>query len=230
MEVEGQIAPNLPINFSIYKNGDQNVSVTMLPLNGQEKLHPNAELKYNIRLYDVTNDEFNFVKDFDTIEFPKIDSNNSTTVMNKISKFYAEVPYKMTLWENGLKLEDIPDVENKLKQAYLNIGNLIDKGMFTEFESKIAVRENNMTVSMYLSPIEKKARINSLIEDVKNGFKMKSLPKDMVFKSYGYGKIGAYKRSNGEPVISLYNEAKKEELILELMFYMPNGKTEFEVI
>lgn len=230
METEGQIAPNLPINFGIYENGDQNVSVTMLPLNGEQKIHPHAELKYNIRLYDVANEEFNFVKDFDTIQFPKIDSDNRASVLNRVSKFYAEVPYKMTLWENGSKLKDIPDVENRLKQAYLNIGNLIDRGQFTEFESKIATRENNMAASMYLSPIETKSRINSLIDDVKNGFKMTTLPKDMIFKTYGYGKIGAYKRPNGEPVISLYNKEKKEELMLELMFYIPEGKTEFEVI
>jgi virulence-associated protein VapD len=230
MEVEGQIAPNLPLNFAICKTGEQNLTVVMRPLKKQKKIQPSAELKYNVRLYDVSNDEFDFVKDFEEIKFPKVDPNNDLTILENTSKFYAEVPYELTRWDEGVDLKDVKDVEKKLKQAYYDIGGLVERENFVEFEKKVSLREQNMATAMYLSPIEIKSRINSLINDVKNGFKIKPLPKDMLFRTYGYGKIGAFKSVDGEPVISLYNEEKKEELMLELMFYIPDGKTEFEVI
>jgi hypothetical protein len=47
---------------------------------------------------------------------------------------------------------------------------------------------------------------------------------------YADGRAAALKKLNGEPALYLVNEKTKEELMIDLMFYVPEGKTEFEVI
>jgi len=56
------------------------------------------------------------------------------------------------------------------------------------------------------------------------------LPEDRILKIYGNGKLATYKKLNGEPAFFLYKEQTGEELMLELMFHIPQGKEEFEVI
>ena len=136
----------------------------------------------------------------------------------------------MTKWDNATNLKDLKDLKQKLEASYNYIGKIIDKGNYNEFAEIIKSRENNMAISMYLSEINSKARINSLIDDAKNGFKIMPLAKDVVLKLYGYGKLASLKKINGEPALFLFNEETNEELMLDLMFYIPEGKTEFEVI
>jgi hypothetical protein len=110
------------------------------------------------------------------------------------------------------------------------LADLLKEEKYSEFAEKIKVREKNMATSMYLSSSESKARINSLIEDAKNGFKVMPFPKDTILRFYGYGKLATFKKLNGEPAFYLFNNETKEELMIDQMFYISKGKTEPEII
>lgn len=229
METKGQVSTNIPINYAIYNSGKQFITATIKPLNGEENLHPDASLKFHVRLYDVAYDEFKFITDFEQIELPKVEENQKTPLLAKSDEFLAEISYSLTKWNDGENLKDVDNIKEKVIQAYNNLAELLKNEKYTEFAEKISVREKNMATSMYLSNSESKARINSLIDDAKNGFEVMALPKS-IFKFYGYGKLVTLKKLNGEPAFSLYNKETQEELMIDQMFYLPKGKSELEII
>jgi hypothetical protein len=229
METEGQISTNIPINYAIYDSGEQFVKATIKPISGQESLHPGASLKFNVKLFDVTGNEFKFIKDFPAVELPKIEKNQKPFLTNS-TEFLAEIPYSLTKWNDGESLNDVDDFKEKLITAYNGLANLLKDEKYSEFVEKIRVREKNMATSMYLSSSESNARINSLIEDAKNGFIVMPFPQDTILRFYGYGKLATFKKLNGEPAFYLHNKETQEELMIDQMFYIPKGKTELEII
>ena len=54
LNVEGQAMTNVPLNYAIIENGEQQVSVKVLPLSGDTKLTVGAAFYYNILCYDVS--------------------------------------------------------------------------------------------------------------------------------------------------------------------------------
>lgn len=230
MEVKGQVATNVPINYAIYKNGIQYITAKITPLLGELNLHVEAGLKYNIRLFDVANNEFNFIEDFPIVELPKVGKEQKIPLSTESSEFSAEIPYSLTKWDGAENLKDVVNIKEKLIASYNYLAELIKNEKYDEFVERIKNREKNMATSMYLSNSESNARINSLIDDAKNGFKIMPLPQDTVMKFYGYGKLATFKKLNGEPALFLYNSETQEELMIDQMFYIPKGKTELEVI
>jgi hypothetical protein len=230
MEVGGQISSNVPVNYTIYNSGEQFVKAIVKPLSGQESLHPEASLRFNIRLYDVANNEFKHIKDFPETAVQKVEENQKIPILKTATEFKAEIPYSLTKWTDGENLEDIENFKEKIITAYDKLSNLLKEEKYNEFTEKIKVREKNMATSMYLSNSESNARINGLLEDAKNGFKVMPFPKDTILRFYGYGKLATFKKLNGEPAFYLYNPETKEELMIDQMFYIPKGKTELEII
>ena len=229
METEGQISTNIPINYAIYDSGEQFIKATIKPISGQESLHPEASLKFNVKLFDVAGNEFKFIKDFPAVELPRIEKNQKPFLTNS-TEFLAEIPYSLTKWNDGENLNDVDDFKEKLITAYNGLADLLKDEKYSEFVEKIRIREKNMATSMYLSSSESNARINSLIEDAKNGFIVMPFPQDTILRFYGYGKLATFKKLNGEPAFYLYNKETQEELMIDQMFYIPKGKTELEII
>ncbi|POR18333.1 hypothetical protein BWK58_14715 [Flavobacterium columnare] len=229
MQIEGQASPNLPINHAITKSGLQEIKITMKPLKGQLIFEPDALIRYNIRIYDVYEDEFKFIKDYDIYEIKKTKNNYSIPII-EINKFEANIDYEITSWETGINYDEIEELENKLKLAYDNVFNMLIRKEFVSFYESILIRENNFCKSMYLSDNESKTRINSLINDINNGFEILPIPKNAIIKIYGNGKIFSYKNLNNEPIISFYNKKTNEQLMLEIMFYMPNKNSNLTII
>ena len=143
---------------------------------------------------------------------------------------FNDVNYSLTKWNDGENLNDVDDFKEKLITAYNGLADLLKDEKYSEFVEKIRVREKNMAASMYLSSSESNARINSLIEDAKNGFIVMPFPQDTILRFYGYGKLATFKKLNGEPAFYLYNKETQEELMIDQMFYIPKGKTELEII
>lgn len=229
MNVEGQVATSIPVNFAILEKGTQSISVIVMPMVGETKLHQKAELKFDIKLFDVVND-FVFKKQIGEYKMQPIDSKKVVPIINYASSFIADVPYKLDAWQKGTNLKDVKDVNEKLIKAYQNISNLINKGDYNAFSKAIEKREYNMTTSMYLSSAESKARVAELVSDFKNGFKVMPISGKSLVHKYGNGKVAAMKKLNGESALYLFSKETKEELMLDITFYIPEGKTEFEVI
>lgn len=229
MNIEGQVSTILPINYAILESGKLNISHIILPLLGETSIHPKAELKYDIKLFDVSND-FVFQKQFGEYKSDPVDESTKLPVITSAKQFTAEVPYKLAAWQEGIEIKEAKEIKEKLLLAYQQISNLINLGKYEDFEQKILNREINMTTSMYLSKTESESRINELIEDFKTGFKVMPIDKNAIFKVYGFGKVFMLKKINGESALYLFNKKTNEELTLDISFYIPKGKTEFEII
>ncbi|UKB80817.1 hypothetical protein [Chryseobacterium sp. MEBOG07] len=234
METEGQMSPNVPVNFGISSSGEQKIEIKLLPVTGGQYIDSRTKFEYTIKLFDVFNDKFVHEKDCGNFQFSEKETVKKLPSLHHKSSFQAEIPYEMMKWEESRDLlsisKDTSYLNNKLDSIYKRISSLIESKQYDAFFELIKNREKNMALSMYLGNDDAKARLNSLLEDFNDGFKIMPLPEGRVLKIYGNGKLATYKKLNGEPAFFLFKEKTKEELMLELMFHIPQGKEEFEVI
>jgi len=202
----------------------------VLPIAGEIHLHEKAVLKFDIKLFDVEKD-FVFKTQLNTYQSETIQKEQLIPLLTYVSTFTAEVPYKLDAWQNGkdIKVTD-KNIMLKLRTAYNWITEIINTGNYDAFKKEIIKRESNMAVSMYLAQTEKDKRINDLIADFKSGFKAMPLPADAILQVYGYGKVVALKKLNGESALYLENKKTEEEIMLDLTFYIPQGKDDFFII
>jgi len=228
MDIEGQVSTMIPINFAILESGVQSISATILPNIGDTQLHPKSELKFNIKLFNVTND-FVFDKQFGDYQLEPVEE-KKLPIIKYLNSFQADVPYKLEAWQKGRNLKDVDDCRKKLESAYNKISKMIQDGQFEAYKQLISKRENNMATSMYLSKGESEGRINELIHDFNSEFKVQSVSKDAVMFLYANNKVAVLKKPNGESALYLENTETQEELMLDISFYIPEGKEEFEVI
>lgn len=232
-EFAGQAGTSIPINQAILASGQQEVSIKVLPLSGQEVLSNNEEFSFKIYLFDVSSG-FVFKEEIPGTQDIKADvkSKSGPTEIRFKDSFRATVPYRIKGWKNGEDLADLDEknVMTKLRTTYNRISDIINKGDYESFKRIIKEREEIMATTMYLSSSEKSARIDGLIKDFSSGFKVMPFPEDAVFNIYGNGKTAVYKKRNGESALCLYNEEVDEELMLDLMFYIPKGEDNFVVI
>ncbi|MGM5631971.1 hypothetical protein O2K51_13825 [Apibacter raozihei] len=229
INIEGQASSIVPINFAIPKSGEQTISVHLLPITGTTNLNPEAELKVEISLYEISH-KFDFKEKVWEYSFPSIKKEQIIPVLTYTSVFQAAVPYSFDGWTTGENLKEMENVKSKLIDAYNRLTQIINNGEYELFKQKIATRENSMRTSMYLSNEKSEKRISDLINDFQSGFKVQPIPSDAIYMSYGFDKAAALKKTNGESALYLINYETREELMLDLLFYIPKGKTEFEVI
>ncbi|WP_294245305.1 hypothetical protein [uncultured Chryseobacterium sp.] len=228
MNVEGQVASTVPINYAILKSGVQTVSVTILPNIGDAELHPKSEVKFNLKTFDVTHD-FTLEKQFGEYQSETV-GEKKLPVIKHAGTFTAEVPYTLEAWQNGKDLDQIDDCREKLDAAYKKVSRIIQEGRFDDYKKEIAQREKNMAVSMYLSEAESESRFSGLVDDFKSGFEIQPVAREAVMLICGGGKVAVLKKANGEPALSLENRETEEELMLDISFYIPEGKNGFEII
>lgn len=228
MNIEGQVSTMIPVNFAILETGVQSISATVFPNVGDTQLHPKSELKFNIKLFDVTND-FVFDKQFGDYQSESI-GEKKLPLIKYVNSFQADVPYKLEAWQRGRNLNDVDDCKKKIESAYNKIIRMIQDGQFDVYKQLIFNRENNMAISMYLTKDESEKRIEELIQDFNSGFKVQPVSKDAVMFMYANNKVAVLKRPNGEPALYLENSETEEELMLDISFYIPEGKEEFVVI
>lgn len=228
MEVEGQVSTMIPINYAILKNGLQSVSATLLPNLGEVQLDPNSELKFNIKLFDVSHD-FVFKEQFGEYQSEEI-ADKKLPIIKYNNSFKAEVPYTLEAWQDGRNLNDVKDCRKKLDSAYNKIIDLIQNGEYNTFSELISKRENNMATSMYLTKTEQEQRIKELIQDFNSGFNIQPLPSDSLMLIVGFNKAAILCRANGESALYLQNPETQEEIMLDISFYIPKDKDDFQII
>ncbi|MBF8455573.1 hypothetical protein IV494_00120 [Kaistella sp. G5-32] len=127
-------------------------------------------------------------------------------------------------------MKNIEDCRKKLEMAYNKVGKMISDNKFEEYKAVISRRENNMAASMYLSKSKSEERVNDLLNDFNSGFKVKPIAEDSIMFLYGQNKVAMLKKPNGESALYLENAETEEELMLDISFFIPEGKTEFEII
>jgi hypothetical protein len=230
LDLPGQASSTIPINSAILQSGKQQISIKMLPMSGQKILNPNATFQYSIKVYDAA-------KDLDFKEqlpgeyaVEKVNPAKKQASLSQTATFNAEVPYNISAYQNGTDLKSVSGLNDKLRQAYQKLSELIAKGDLEQLKKLIANREQVAAVTMYLSKEETDGRMKSMLGDLKSGFKMLPIPPNAQVKIFGNGKIASMVTPQGGSVIKLRNEKAQEEMELEFTFYIPQGKTELEII
>lgn len=229
MNLRAQAATRLPINFAIHKKGKQEVSIKMLPLLGQTQLTTKAQLSYTIKKYNTVNG-FELQDEYTGFESKKI---NDKIVQVQVgnSTFEATIPYQLRdYWLEGKNIKDVEDYETKLITAYKDIIEIIKAKKFELYVKKITDREHNMVTSMYLSPRESRRRIQSIVNDFKNGYDHVIFDENAVPVISAYGKKVALKQLDGQPALAFGNKEMQEQLQLDIEFYYNKNTKVFEII
>lgn len=117
MNVEGQVASNIPINYAILKSGTQSISLTILPNIGDLELHNKSEVKFNIKLFDVAND-FVFNQQFGDYQSDPV-GEKKLPIIKYMNSFQADVPYNLDVWQKGRNLKDIDDCRKNWNQRII---------------------------------------------------------------------------------------------------------------
>lgn len=230
MNLEGQTSTMIPINSAILESGKQQIAIKILPLAGQKFLHPSAQFKYNIKVFDAAND-LNFKEQLPgEYEVAKVDPAKKQTVLAQTADFKAEVPYTITAYQNAADLGAVSGLKDKLNDAYQQLSNLIKKADVEQIKKLIANRESVAAVTMYLNKEESDDRMEGILSNLKSGYKLAPIPTDAIVKIFGNGKLATLIRPNGEPALIMKNEKDQEELQLEFTFFIPAGKTDLEII
>lgn len=227
MRIDGQASTSVPINYSILEKGKQKISLKILPLLGQINLDEKADVSYDIKLFEVSNG-FQFQQQSNDYKSPKITSKLPAIINEDI--FEANIPYKLDAWQDSSNLNKVKDIKTLLMSEYDSLINIISAQQYDLFKKKMAEREYNMAKSMYLSPIESSNRIDSIIKDFKNGFKIMPIPKDAVLLLCASGKTAMLKKPDGDSALYAYNEKTEEELYVDVMFHQKKGAKTLSII
>jgi len=229
LDLPGQASSSAPVNFAILESGSQVITARVVPHSAKTTLDPGAVLDFKIKLFDVHRD-FDFKGDVFSYAFSPVEPERKLPAMSHSATFTANVPYQLSGWKNGTPLKDVENVDQKLRKAYNQLATLISQGRYDDFKKFIANREALMARTMYLNPQQARRRIDRLVADFEDGFEMRPLPGDVVLQISGDGKVASFRKINGEHALSLIHEANREELMLDLAFYIPEGKTAFEIV
>ncbi|RAJ26047.1 hypothetical protein [Pedobacter cryoconitis] len=229
LAIENQASTLIPLNSGIAKTGEQKLNVKLLALPGQEFLNPQAVFSYKIKVYEMKYG-FELKTTIEGHAFPPVDPSKKLKVMSHDQIFNAEVPYTIDVWQKGTLLTDVDDLDEKLKRAYSRIASHIRNKEYEKLKMELANREKTMATSMYLSKEDSEARLNSLVKDIEDGFTVMPMDPTVLITISGQGRLAAYKKLSGEPALTLFNPKTGEEIMLDLSFYIPAGKTEFVVI
>lgn len=228
MNITNQVSSMIPVNYAILESGEQKITATILPVAGQTEIDKQAELKFNIKLFDVTND-FVFNSQFGDYQSKPVED-KKLPVIRYDGTFKAEVPYQLKAWQDGTNLKDLKNCREKLDSAYEKIIRLIQNERYDDYKKMISRREENMATSMYLSKGESEGRFKELLQEFSSGMKIQPVPQDAVMFLYSDNRTAVLKRLNGDAALYLVDPGTREELMLDITFYIPDGKDEFEII
>ena len=230
MSIKWQTSTNIPINYAISESGEQSISIRILPLYGETTLHPDASIKYNVSVYEVYK-KFELIEMFSDYKSQPVDKNNPLPIITDKGSFKASIPYVLKdYWKHGKDLGVIDNLHTKLRDAYIGVSEMIQRGDYEGYKKKIAVREHNMAVAMYLTQQESEARFNRLEHDFKNGYDKVEFPLDAIPVYSAYGKKISLKRLDGDPALSFVNEKEMEQQMLDIEFYWSKETNQLEII
>lgn len=82
---------------------------------------------------------------------------------------------------------------------------------------------------MYLTNEQSSKRVGKIIDHINKGYKAIPITNSSILDFSGYGKIVSLKRTDGYSALYLDNDEFDEEIILQLAFFLPEDKEEFEI-
>ncbi|WP_316826785.1 hypothetical protein [Pedobacter miscanthi] len=224
--VEDGMSSMLPINHGIFASGNQKVKIRLNALNDQNFVL-DAATKFKIIEYSAggTLEFKNMIAEFE----PDLKDNGKKNVYEAQSGFNTIVPYEIASWRDGVNLMDINKLDERLDNFYSNVKSLFKRKEYQKIKEVFSKKENNIASMMYLNQEQSDARLNSIFDDMDNGFEFDD---DAISIPYFFknGKVVSFRGPTGHPAIKLVNFTSGEEIYVELNVMMDKTKMIFEVV
>ena len=228
LNLDGQASTDIPINAAIFGSGKQEIEVRGYPLEGTTVLNHEAYIRYKIVEQDVENDKFSIINSSEKYQTPQA-KQGEPFIIHKTT-FNAEVPYQIENWGGLQKLTNLKsDLYTPLYNAY---NHLIENSKRSNHEalfSAIRTIETRNAKTMYLGHDDLQARVKDISDDLNNGFDVMDLENKCKVEYAGDGKLARLVRSDGNSALAFSNSKTNEQLILDIWFCLPHGKTSFSV-
>ncbi|GAA4180156.1 MULTISPECIES: hypothetical protein [Sphingobacterium] len=213
LNIDGQVASEIPLNGGIFGSGEQHIEIRALPLEGEKLLNPQANFHYQVKAVDVNTPNWDFIKSFGKHQIGP-EPEPKPFLLSK-GVFHADVPYVVSNWGDlGNVNED--DLKERLFRIYREIIDAGKKGDYNKLFAAIELTERRNALTLYLSEVEVKSRVDAIRKDIKEGFKMMDLDKHSVVEVAGNGRLCRLVRIDGNSALALENNETAEELIIEL--------------
>lgn len=166
----GAYSGSFPINSFITKSGIQNLKVELYPAYKHEDLGINSEeplyLEIKKRLDGQTLDDYVAVL---TNPIPKIQK--GIPYYEYECTFDAEVPYTISILDECIRLDTIPNIEQLAVEKYNEIKELYEKKKFNEFQNQFLIRDRIIDITNYYkdkeSEKENEEELNEMIKSFK---------------------------------------------------------------
>jgi hypothetical protein len=231
LNVESYIAIRIPINYLILGSGVQHLSVTVLPILGKTALDENVDFSMTLQLYEDTGKSLDIVEDILEYRIPEDTNKLYLPIVEHQTTFNASVPYKLNVWQNSVDLSGYQNIRNLIDYIYKKIEFFMDTKRYNEFIAMMKEREDNMCISLYISPEESQGRMQRLVDDFNNGFKMVPFsPADVVILYYAQGKVIKLVKKDLKPAFRFANDKTEEEMGLEILFHLKQGSKDLSII
>jgi len=230
MKIDGQVSTIVPVNNAIIESGKQRVTYNILPLLGEITLRNNASFSASVWLYDASGDTIEANREINKFEMPENKTGIPLPAFKGEDFFLAEVPYKLDAWQNSQDLSKMDNLRELVYSTYRKLEDIINNGQYGQFADMIQKREDNIATCMYLSEEEKNGRISELIEIIGTGFKIVPVSERDIMVVFGYDKLVALRKLDGNTALLLKNPETEDELNLEVQFHLEPGSNELSII
>jgi len=229
MNVKGQLPITLPLNYLILESGLQDLSVKIMPNIGDTTINEEADFLLQLQLFDSEN-MIQCIKNVASYEIDKGKLKVGIPVLEQKIKFNAEMPYKLSAWQNSVDLKAISNVREQVQNLFQKIDLLISSKRYDEIIKLMSEREKNMAISMYLTEGESKSRMEGLIQDFKDGFNLMPLSIDDFLIYYADGKVAKIAKKDLGSAIRFFNKKTGEEMTLSFLFHIKQDNNELSII
>lgn len=228
LNVDGQASMDIPINSGILEKGKQDIEVRVFPISGGKELHKESYVRYKVIEYDVSSGDFKFVQQFENFQTAPAQENIPFIIHKSV--FMANVSYKLDAWQNGVDLKEVNfDLKKALIQECEKIINALNNKDYKLFTEKLAKKEKNAAIAMYLNSEESKNRISNILGELEDGFKAMPIDHNVYIEYSAYNRLATLKRLNRMPALYLENSKTEEEIVLDVRFCVLKGNSDFEI-
>lgn len=184
----GAYSGSFPINSFITKSGIQNLKVELYPAYKHEDLGINSEeplyLEIKKRLDGQTLDDYVAVL---TNPIPKIQK--GIPYYEYECTFEAEVPYTISILDECIRLDTIPNIEQLAVEKYNEIKELYEKQKFNEFQNQFLIRDRIIDITNYYKDKESEKENEEELNEMIKSFKKVAPINNYEIKFYSNNKL-----------------------------------------
>lgn len=227
----GSIASHYPINHLILKSGKQNLKIKMLPLKSEEVLRKDSFLKIKIHFYDSSTNNYNDIIQVFKFESPDFEEKEYSLINLEEATFNAEVPYKITGWENSKIIKKDKNLKNEVISFYKKVYQFAKNEDINSIFEMMKTKFDEVDKAMFLNDTDNKKELSDLFATIKSdGMILEEFPQTERILFLGNGKVINLVRENNEAVIHYVNKETNEEYSFPFLIHKKEESSNFEII